>query len=104
MEIDRSEERLLYSGILTDAEQQLYFGDFPYPVKICGNCVTEQDALGHLAKASESIHSYEATNILESFSTRSAMSNLGMLIVRNILEAAGYETRVSAFEETHSYL
>ena len=104
MDIDRSEERLLYSAILTEAEQQIYFGDFRHPVKICCRCAAEQDALGKLAKDSESIPFYEGKNVLANFSDRSAMSHLGVLIVRDVLDAAGYETKVSGFEETHGFL
>lgn len=108
MQVDNSEERLLYSPILTEAEQRMYFPDFPYPVMICESCAAraEKDELGYLSQDEEPVlfSAYEGKNIHERFSDRSAMSSLGVLIVRDVLEAAGYETRISGFEETHSHL
>jgi hypothetical protein len=106
MQVDNSEERLLYSAILTESEQQIYFPDFPLPVNICENCAAKADKWGYVSKDGEPepIVAYEGKTILSGFADRSAMSSLGVLIVRDVLEAAGYETRVSGFEETHSHL
>ena len=106
MQVDSSEERRLYSGILTEAEQKAYFPDLPLPVNICENCVAKADEFGYLAQDATlaTAPTYEGKNIFGNFSDRSAMSSLGLLIVRDVLEAAGYEIKVSSFEETHSHL
>ncbi len=84
----------------------MYFPDYPYPVNICGFCATHADEYGYLNKDEDTtpVGAYEGKNVLVNLNDRSALSSLGVLIVRDVLEVAGYETRISGFEATHNHL
>ena len=69
----------------------MYFPDYPYPVNICGFCATHADEYGYLNKDEDTtpVGAYEGKNVLVNLNDRSALSSLGVLIVRDVLEVAG---------------
>ena len=102
-EEDRSEERYMYSQVLTEQEQEMYFGDRVVPVKVCRRCEASQEQL-NLTKVERKIN--ETSNrrpeiTLTGFRDRDAMHSLGVVIVRDLLEAAGYDVQRAGIEDQH---
>jgi hypothetical protein len=103
-EEDRSEERYIYSQILTEQEQEMYFGDRAVPVKVCRKCEANQGQRNYLTKVKNKINDtgYQWAEVtLSDFRDRNAMHSLGVMIARDVFEAAGYDVQRTGIEDQH---